>query len=146
MQSPGWRLHQIKVAQITPKNWAEDPYLVFILLSIAQVQERHRKLPQPPTHTSRLLVTKCGEREFMHLFEAEVTSELLDVLQNPTTTTRHINWPTIKHKRIPLKPLETFKERLRVEVLAPNHIAADGGNGVVLASPCLLTKPLGLSS
>lgn len=48
---PGWRLHQIKVAQITPKNWAEDPYLVFVLFSVAQVQERHRKLPQPPIHT-----------------------------------------------------------------------------------------------
>lgn len=34
----------------------------------------------------------------MHLFEAEVTSELLDALQNPMAATKFIAWPTIKHK------------------------------------------------
>lgn len=44
--APGQRLFQKRLFQITPLEWAHDPYLVCILLSIAQLQERSLNLPR----------------------------------------------------------------------------------------------------
>lgn len=53
--APVGRLHQKRLAQITPVNWEEDPYFVCILLSIAQLQERSLVTKEQTTHTVRLL-------------------------------------------------------------------------------------------
>ncbi|CAI7603781.1 unnamed protein product [Penicillium glandicola] len=55
---PGGRIRLKRIAQITPKNWSEDPYLLCVLLSLAQLQEYHRKESHPPIHiVSALLIT-----------------------------------------------------------------------------------------
>ena len=135
---PGWRFQLKRVAQITPKNWSEDPYLLCVLLSLAQLQEYHRKEWHPPIHiVSTLLIipiafllwtpssfiqvasdltTKPGD-EFFHIFEAHITSELLRMLDNPNTATKHIDWPTIKHKKVLFRPLESLAERLQAEIV-----------------------------
>ena len=70
------------------------------------------------THSpkSRLFLTSKREDKFFHIFEARITSELLGVLDNPSTATTHIDWPTIKHKRAPFHPVEGLKERLHAEI------------------------------
>jgi hypothetical protein len=60
------------------------------------------------------LTHKPGE-EFFHIFEAHITSELLEMLDNPTTATKHIDWPIIKHRRVPYYPLEGLRERIQAE-------------------------------
>lgn len=55
---PGGQIQLKRVAQITPKNWSEDPYLLCVLLSLAQLQEYHRREWHPPIHVvSDLLIT-----------------------------------------------------------------------------------------
>lgn len=51
---------------------------------------------------SRLLVTRVVDKEFIHLFEAEITSEILEMLYRPNLAISLATWPTIKHKKIPL--------------------------------------------
>ena len=51
----GATIRNKRVAQITPKEWTEDPYFVCILLALAQLQERKLELPKPSTYTVCLL-------------------------------------------------------------------------------------------
>ncbi|QKX63474.1 uncharacterized protein TRUGW13939_10644 [Talaromyces rugulosus] len=133
--APVGRLYQKRLAQITPTNWQEDPYFVCILLSIAQLQERSLTTKDRKTHTSRLLVAKWQDCEFIHLYEAQFTSELLEAIKNPKNATTYTNWPTITQKKIPFKPFDTFRQRLVAELLLPANqdgpIASDIKGGDV---------------
>ncbi|CAG8376545.1 unnamed protein product [Penicillium salamii] len=119
--APVGRLHDKRLAQITPANWEEDPYFVCILLSIAQLQERSLKTKGQTTHTSRLLVSKGPDHEFIYLYEAQFTSELLEAIENPKTATAYVDWPTISRKKIPYNPYDTFRARLVAELSLPEN-------------------------
>lgn len=85
---------------------------------------------------SRLLVTRVVDKEFIHLFEAEITSEILEMLDRPNLATGLATWPTIKHKKIPFQPYESFKERITAEILdskpLQRHNCAQTGDDRVL--------------
>lgn len=55
----------------------------------------------------------------MLFYEAEVTAELLEVLNSPKTATTYRPWPTIRRKKISYKPYNTFADRLIAELVAP---------------------------
>lgn len=137
------RVSKEKHARVIPKEWTEDPYFVCVLLSLAQRQEYRLKPPKPasylvsvpclsncdrsprfvfPAHIpqSRLLVVSPLDREFFHLYEAQITSNFLGMLDNPTTATMETNFPVIKHRKIPFEPFETFQERILAD-LSINH-------------------------
>lgn len=69
--------------------------------------------------------------EFIHLYEAQIPSELLRMLENPTIATRCTDGSTITQRKIPFKPFKTFNERILAELLAPDpHDASDIKYGV----------------
>ncbi|POR35253.1 Uncharacterized protein TPAR_04546 [Tolypocladium paradoxum] len=119
------RRHGVAVALLKEiprkcKEWPRYPYILCLLLCIAQFRVRVLKSPKTTAHTSRLLVSHVSDIEFIHLFEAEVTSELLQMLDKPDLATGLTAWPTIKHQKIPFKPYEDFKERLMAKILTPS--------------------------
>ncbi|KAJ5585021.1 uncharacterized protein N7459_004821 [Penicillium hispanicum] len=111
-----------KLARVTPKEWKEDPYFVCVILSLAQLQERLMKPPRPTSHLSRLLVASPMDREFIHLYEAQITSDFLGMLDSPTTATNRADFPAIARRQIPFRPFETFQKRLWAELLAGNFL------------------------
>ncbi|KAJ5566754.1 hypothetical protein N7535_006060 [Penicillium sp. DV-2018c] len=139
--APVARIFEKRLAQITPANWKEDPYLVCILLSIAQLQERSLATKKPTTHTSRLLVAKWPDYEFIYLYEAQFTSELLGAIENPKNATTYLKWPIITVKKIRFEPYDTFRERLVDELLRPPNLDCeiasnlkDGADRIVKSS------------
>jgi len=137
------RIYNKRLAQITPKEWTEDPYFICHLLALAQLQERKLNLPKPTTYIvsftlarflsarpqlirfqSRLLVTHIFEREYMLLYEAQITTELLNGLRNPKDATSPMEWPIIRRMKIPYKPYVTFADRLAAELVAPGPLAS----------------------
>lgn len=46
----GTRLSEKRLSQITPNEWFQDPYIVCILLSIAQLQQRLLQVPRSTIH------------------------------------------------------------------------------------------------
>lgn len=66
-------------------------------------------------------MTHEDEKEFILLYDAEITSELLDGLMKLTGTTPPVKWPIILLKKIPYKPYDTFGDRLLAE-LVPSHL------------------------
>ncbi|KND91088.1 hypothetical protein TOPH_04348 [Tolypocladium ophioglossoides CBS 100239] len=121
-QYPGKPRFWERLSELTPKEWSEDPYLLCILLSIAQRQERSSRSRQSTTHSSRLLVTNASDSQFIYLFEAEIASELLKMLDKPNLATKQTVWPIIKRKRIPYEPCKNFHKRITAELLAPSPL------------------------
>ncbi|KAL5338012.1 hypothetical protein BJX70DRAFT_367892 [Aspergillus crustosus] len=117
--APGGSLCRIKLRKITPEDWTSDPYFVCILLSLMQLHRQLLKDPHVTTFTSRLLVANDLEPEFIHLYEARVSSIFLEMLDRPNTT-MSMAWPIIQRKRIPFKPYDTFRHRLVAELLEPS--------------------------
>ncbi|RDW64546.1 uncharacterized protein DSM5745_09957 [Aspergillus mulundensis] len=116
----GAEICEKRVAQVTPTEWTEDPYFACVLLALAQLQERKLDLPNPTTYTSRLLVTSMRDHDSVYLYDAEITSELLGALARPKSATRHIKWPVIMRRKLPIKPYNTFPDRLAAELVAPS--------------------------
>ncbi|KAM4064392.1 hypothetical protein HRG_012715 [Hirsutella rhossiliensis] len=117
----GQSIFRKKLSKVTPKEWVQDPYLVCVLLSLAQRQARALVSPKPTAYASRLLVTTIEKPdcEFIYLYEAEFTCTLLEMLDKPTFATERVTWPTIKLKRISFKPYKDFQQRIIAELLAP---------------------------
>lgn len=132
------RISQKRLTQIVPNDWSEDPYFVCLLLALAQLQERKvKKLSKPVSYIvrisfpsvwpqlmsfqSRLLVNQRihDDYDYIHLYEAEITAELLGALKNPNNATTPIEWPTIRWKKLPFKPYDTFANRVVAELVAP---------------------------
>ncbi|KAJ6188737.1 hypothetical protein N7519_003645 [Penicillium mononematosum] len=126
----GQRILQKRLAQIEPKEWTEDPYFVCILLALAQLQEREVELPKPATYTARLLVTNVCDKEFIHLYEAEISAELLGALRSPETATKYTKWPTIRQRKLPYKPYNTFENRITAELEAPSILCSPEISGL----------------
>lgn len=68
---------------------------------------------------SRLVITNHHDRDFVHLYEARITSDLLRSLECPKTIKSCVDWPAIKRTRIPFQPVNSFHQRLQIELLAP---------------------------
>ncbi|CAG8250053.1 unnamed protein product [Penicillium salamii] len=143
----GMRICLKRITKTSPKNWTEDPYFICHLLALAQYQERKLNLSKSTTYTvsrlslfhlhlsvatqlirfrSRLLVTNVLDREGILYYEAQITTELLNVLKNPKGATSPINWPTIRHKKITYKPYDTFPSRLVAELVTPSPLSSCG--------------------
>ncbi|KAL5366500.1 hypothetical protein BJX96DRAFT_169984 [Aspergillus floccosus] len=115
----GQRLFHKRLSQITPLEWAHDPYLFCVLLSIAQLQRQSQDLHRQPAYISRLLVTNSSDVEFLHIYEAQITFELLEWLDHPVTSAEFTGAPIIvKRKKLPFKPFGNFVRRIAYELLA----------------------------
>jgi hypothetical protein len=53
-------------------------------------------------------------------YEAEFPSELLTGLENPKDATIPVEWPTVRRKKVPFKPYESFAGRLVAELVEPD--------------------------
>ncbi|KAF7557803.1 hypothetical protein G7Z17_g463 [Cylindrodendrum hubeiense] len=136
--SPVRCLCQRKLSKVTPQTWSQDPYLVCILLSMAQSLARKSHSAQPGVYVvpssvwrllnsallnsahlskTRLLVTTKSDSAFVHLFEAEITSELLDILDDPALSMTHVSWPIIRHSKLPFQPYSTLQGRLMARLV-----------------------------
>ncbi|KAL4866877.1 hypothetical protein BDV12DRAFT_210251 [Aspergillus spectabilis] len=72
----GAEIGKKRLAQITPGKWTEDPYF------------------------SRLLVTNMTDHEYIHLYDTEITAELLRALTQPKSATTYIEFPVILRRKL----------------------------------------------
>ncbi|KAJ5937061.1 hypothetical protein N7466_003511 [Penicillium verhagenii] len=70
------------------------------------------------TEGSRLLIMNVLDSEYIFLYEAQFSRELLDGLRDLKIAIYPITWPTIRRKRIPFQPYSTFPSRLMAELVA----------------------------
>ncbi|KAF5687730.1 hypothetical protein FCIRC_2168 [Fusarium circinatum] len=114
---PVKRIYKILLRRVTPENWAEDPYIVCLLLSLAQAQLSKQNEPMPKSFPVRLLVAVDGDRMFAHVFQAEIDARILKALHEPRFNMDGITWPQIKHTKVAFDPWLSFPHRIVAEML-----------------------------
>ncbi|KAF4455330.1 hypothetical protein F53441_2345 [Fusarium austroafricanum] len=113
---PVERLYQRRLRTLTPDLWVEDPYLVCVLLSLAQLQWR-RRWWTPEAFFVRLLVSNVSDTTHAHVFQADIPSKFLQALDYPTQDMDSLVWPAIQHIQVPFEPYATFSERVVGQLL-----------------------------
>ncbi|KAJ3545539.1 hypothetical protein NM208_g2461 [Fusarium decemcellulare] len=149
---PVQRLYRRKLSKITPRTWCQDPYLACILLSMAQSLARKSYFTQPGVYVvrspvcllnsahlpkTRLLVTIKSDPAFVHLFEAEITPKLLDILDDPAINMKHISWPIIRHSKLAFQPYCSLQGRLIARLVGAQeslHMGTTNFNGANIVS------------
>ncbi|RBA20672.1 hypothetical protein FPRO05_08119 [Fusarium proliferatum] len=117
VNSPVRRLCDSHLRRIIPENWAEDPYIVCLLLSLAQAQAIKQKRAMPETFPVRLLVAFDGDKSFAHVFQADVDARILQALNEPRFDLNGITWPNVTHTKVAFDPYLTFPHRIVAEML-----------------------------
>ncbi|CAI7617772.1 unnamed protein product [Penicillium pancosmium] len=102
-------------AQYTPLSWRKDPFMLFILLGIAQTHRlKYKGASSNKTLTPRLLVHNwLNDPNHIYLYEVRLDTALIDALIHPGKTITAFKRFNIVWKRISLKPYESFPRRLQ---------------------------------
>ncbi|RKL16040.1 hypothetical protein BFJ68_g5291 [Fusarium oxysporum] len=90
---PVERLCRLYLRKVTPDNWSDDPYIVRLLLAVG------------------------GDKNFAHVFQADVDAHILNALDEPTLDLNGVAWPRIAHTKVALQPYLTFPGRIVAELL-----------------------------
>ncbi|SCO91677.1 uncharacterized protein FRV6_15805 [Fusarium oxysporum] len=114
---PVERLCRLYLRKITPDNWSDDPYIVCLLLALAQAQSTKQREEKPETFPVRLLLAVDGDKNFAHVFQADVDAHILKALDEPTLDLNGVAWPRITHTKVALQPYLTFPVRIMAELL-----------------------------
>ncbi|KAF5620909.1 uncharacterized protein FTJAE_11534 [Fusarium tjaetaba] len=114
---PVERLSQRRLHDLTPARWFEDPYLVCVLLSLAQLQRQKRK-SMTEAFFVRLFVTNASDTTHAHIFQADIPFQILQALDNPTEDMDNLVWPAIQHIEVLFEPHASFSERVAGQLLA----------------------------
>ncbi|KAF4953495.1 hypothetical protein FGADI_5829 [Fusarium gaditjirri] len=115
--TPVERLCQLYLRKVTPGNWAEDPYIVCLLLSLAQAQWIKQNGDKPETFPVRLLVAVDEDKNFAHVFQADVDAHILKALDEPRLKLNGAAWPKVTHTKVAFQPYLTFPNRIVAEML-----------------------------
>ncbi|EWZ31012.1 hypothetical protein FOZG_15423 [Fusarium oxysporum Fo47] len=85
---PVERLCRLYLRKVTPDNWSDDPYIVRLLLAVDR------------------------DKNFAHVFQADVDAHILKALDEPTLDLNGVAWPRITHTKVALQPYLTFPGRI----------------------------------
>ncbi|CAG7556462.1 unnamed protein product [Fusarium equiseti] len=102
-----------KLRLCTPENWERDPYLLCVMLALAQY---NWELFESERYPVRLVVYKSDDKVDVHVFHADFPMGILDQMVTPSTQTND-TWPTIYHTKIAYEPYGTFADRLTTHLL-----------------------------
>ncbi|KAF5642222.1 uncharacterized protein FTJAE_3697 [Fusarium tjaetaba] len=123
---PFQRICDIKRRQVTPTDWRHDPYIVCLLLSVAQLQDRMALAPPEGTFLARLLVTNMDDPTNAYVYKADIPHQLLDSLDVPTRTIEDFVFPTVNYVVVPFEPYSTFADRVRVQLAGKEYFPQPG--------------------
>ncbi|KAL4882694.1 hypothetical protein BJY04DRAFT_217188 [Aspergillus karnatakaensis] len=116
-----WAAKCIKM--VTPENYVEDPYILAILIALAQHQEaaviNYGIVPKPFSFVSRLVITNWIDTDYIYVYDANFPHTLVKVLHRPDAAGVYIPWPVIQVQKIPYEPYGTFMARLYAALIAP---------------------------
>ncbi|KAI1045340.1 hypothetical protein LB505_012774 [Fusarium chuoi] len=121
INKPAQNICDIKYRKVTPTDWRHDPYLVCLLMSLAQLQKRHALAAPKGPFLARLLVTNLADVTYAYVYKADIPLQLLESLDSPTRTIEDFVFPTVNYVVVPFEPYSTFAERIRAELAGPEY-------------------------
>ncbi|EXL71386.1 hypothetical protein FOPG_12862 [Fusarium oxysporum f. sp. conglutinans race 2 54008] len=114
---PVERLCRLYLRKVTPDNWSDDPYIVCLLLALAQAQSIKQREEKPETFPVRLFLVVDGDKNYAHVFQADVDAHILKALDEPTLDLNGVAWPRITHTKVALQSYLTLPGRIVAELL-----------------------------
>ncbi|KAF5618664.1 hypothetical protein F52700_12184 [Fusarium sp. NRRL 52700] len=120
---PFQRICDMRCRQVTPTDWRHDPYLVCLLLSLAQLQDRTGFAPPEKMFLARLLVTNPTDLTNAYVYKANIPDQLLDSLGTPTRTIEDFVFPKVNYVVVPFEPYSTFADRVRVQLAGKEYFS-----------------------
>ncbi|KAM3555562.1 hypothetical protein ARSEF4850_005935 [Beauveria asiatica] len=116
-----------RLKRITPRDWSEDPYVLFILLSIAQRQYYHKHTRHNPAYQACLFLTNPSSPQDIILFDTDIPTALLDELDDPRIVPQRRTRLVIHRTRMSIEPRKDFLARLVAALSSrADDNAADG--------------------
>ncbi|KJZ74391.1 hypothetical protein HIM_06201 [Hirsutella minnesotensis 3608] len=122
-----YAIHKLRLKSITPIEPLRDPYIVALLIAVAQEQyqqalERSGDSQQdcPRTFPSQVLFSS-PKRECLHLYTADISSAFLDKLMTPAFPPSTETSVSIQVTVIPYVPGRSLRDRLLALVLPPQN-------------------------
>ncbi|KAF4944813.1 hypothetical protein FGADI_12408 [Fusarium gaditjirri] len=116
---PIQRLYRRRLARVTPEHWTRDPYLVCVMLSLAQIQWRSDTTQQPRLYLVRLLVTHRDDQLNAYVYKSNFPSQLLECLKSPSRPMSDFVFPSIEVAKVAFEPYETFGGRVVEALIGP---------------------------
>ncbi|EAS32414.3 uncharacterized protein CIMG_11119 [Coccidioides immitis RS] len=117
----GSTLFRLKSKEITSPEHLHDPYILALLIAMAQLQRGalrrrnpEKQLDMCSTFACRVLLTDLNDKACTHLFTADISSSFLQKLDLPASRPSASASPfvSIQHTKIPYKPYNTFCDRI----------------------------------
>ncbi|KAL4721764.1 hypothetical protein ACLX1H_011258 [Fusarium chlamydosporum] len=118
------RIYERRLSGITPEDWRNDPYLVCLLLSLAQFQWYQGKTKGQKVFPAHLLVTKESDKEYAYVFKTDVPDELLKSLHYPSRS--FDKFPPVTCTKVSFKPYATFPERIVLHLIGHQYASKLG--------------------
>ncbi|KAH7222564.1 uncharacterized protein BKA55DRAFT_697339 [Fusarium redolens] len=118
--NPVQRKYDTRYRKVTPEDLRKDPYLVCILLSLAQLQHRKSYGPRG-LFLARLLVTHLADHTDAYVYKADIPHQLLESLDHPTRSIEDFDFPTVRYVKVPFKPYSTFAERVQIHLAGAEY-------------------------
>ncbi|RBR27134.1 uncharacterized protein FIESC28_00078 [Fusarium coffeatum] len=116
LNEPSREWNKRKLRLCTPKIWNRDPYLLCVMLALAQYKW---VLFESERYPVRLVVHTSDDKVNAHVFQADFPIGVVDQMMTPSTRTND-TWPTIYHTKIAYEPYGTFADRLTSHLLNVN--------------------------
>ncbi|KAM3549656.1 hypothetical protein MY1884_008638 [Beauveria asiatica] len=101
-----------QLKRITPRAWTEDPYILFILLSMAQHQYHSQRGRRSTSFRASLFVTNSAFRQDIYLFDVDIPTALLNELDDPRIVPQRSTRLVIRGIRISVEPRKDLWARL----------------------------------
>ncbi|WYZ36456.1 hypothetical protein EsH8_XV_000009 [Colletotrichum jinshuiense] len=109
-------LYAKQLAQITPAEPLRDPYIVALLIALAQSQRRQcarADVPSAPeSFRVRVLLSDTKNNSHITLYTADVPAAALDRFSSPHEAPRTASGILVRSVHIPFQPYSSFHERL----------------------------------
>ncbi|KAJ4139772.1 hypothetical protein NW768_001116 [Fusarium equiseti] len=110
---PVKRLYDIRYRRVIPPDWRQDPYLICLILSLAQLHRRKGTVSLAGDIQTRLLVTHMSDSTYAYIYKADIPRQLLECLDDPKRTLEDFAFPTVAWVKIPFEPYTTFADRVQ---------------------------------
>lgn len=70
----------------------------------------------------------------MYIFEAEISSEVLERLDKPTIRAEHTTWATVLCRTIPFEPYDSLQLRTMAEVIGSHPVRRNNASEIYTAN------------
>ncbi|KAM4060565.1 hypothetical protein HRG_014276 [Hirsutella rhossiliensis] len=130
-------LFTLKLRKITPKDCLHDPYIVALLIAVAQENRLRAGIETEPDSSvfQPQVLVSSRDKEYMHLYRARISSSFLRSLDDPAVAPSEPIAISVQITTVPYKPYQSLLGRLTALLLPEENVERMRERGAVDSAP-----------